>query len=60
MAFRLCVYFALSLTDSSLMLFRPQIKKYIQKLKNNKEPGEDNSTAELIKYGGKAVIEAVN
>jgi hypothetical protein len=37
----------------------PQIKKYVQKLKN-KGPGEDNITSELIKYGGKAVTEAVH
>jgi hypothetical protein len=32
----------------------------IQKLKNNKALGEVNITAELIKYGGKAVREAVH
>jgi hypothetical protein len=32
----------------------------IQKLKNNKAPGADNIIAELIKYGGKAVTEAVH
>jgi hypothetical protein len=31
-----------------------------QKFKNNKALGEDNKTAELIKYGEKAVIEAVH
>jgi sorting nexin-29 len=36
------------------------VERNIQKLRNNNASGEDNITAELIKYGGKAVIEAVH
>jgi hypothetical protein len=37
-----------------------EVERNVQKLKNNKAPGEDNIIADLIKYGGKAVIEAVH
>jgi hypothetical protein len=40
-------------------LGRPHTDSNIEKLKDNKAPGEDNITAELIKYGGNAVTEAV-
>jgi hypothetical protein len=36
-----------------------EVESNIQKLKNTKALGEDNITAELIEYGGKAVTEAV-
>jgi hypothetical protein len=37
-----------------------EVECNIQKLKNNKALGKDNITAELIKYGGKAVREVVH
>jgi sorting nexin-29 len=37
-----------------------EVESNIQKLKIDKAPGEDNITAELIKYGGKAVTEGVH
>lgn len=39
---------------------RQEITRRIHKLKNNKAPGEDNVTAELVKYGGEVMIDAIH
>jgi hypothetical protein len=37
-----------------------ETEECIQKTKNNKAPGEDGITGELIKYGGEGIIDAMH
>jgi hypothetical protein len=39
---------------------REEVEKCIRKTRNNKAPGEDGITAELIKFGGKGIIDAID
>jgi hypothetical protein len=36
-----------------------EVEYHIQKTKNNRAPGEDNIAAQLIKYGGKELLDAM-
>lgn len=39
---------------------REEIAKIINSLKNNKSPGEDEISAELLKHGGKQMVDDVH
>jgi hypothetical protein len=39
---------------------REEIEECIKKAKNNKAPGENGIAAELIKYGGEGILDAMH